>query len=217
MIDRDTNLFEYEDRVVKILLKKLLRKFRALSRTIQSNTINGFDEINVLTAVNKLYDEILELTEEFLKAVALRAYRKARRKKKDDEDFPLDMWLAEYLGEYNPVTEYLFYQEADRKRARLIEAIMSVLRSPNPITTIPKVIDQGMKQWVRQVEQFGDCVVIAATEQAYEDNGTKQVMWVTQKDDRVCSSCRPLDGVIFPVDEVPPPQHYNCRCFTIEL
>ena len=216
MIDRDTNLFEYEDKVVKILLRKLLRIFRALTRTIQSNTINGFDELNVINAVNKMYDEVLELTVDFLKAVALRAYRRARRKKKDD-GFLVDLWLSEYLAEYNPVTEYLFYHEADRKRARLIEAIMSILTASRPTTTVSKVVDQGLKQWVRQVEQFGDCVVLAATEQAYEDNGTERVMWVTQKDDRVCSLCRPLDGKIFLVTEVPPPQHYNCRCFTLEV
>ena len=216
MITRDSNLFEYEDKVVKVLLRKLLRKFRALARTIQSNTINGFDELNVITAVNKMYDEILEMTVEFLKIVAMRAYKRARRKKKDD-DFLVDLWLSEYLAEYNPVTEYLFYQEADRKRARLIEAIMSILSAPRPTTTVPKVVDQGLKQWVRQVEQFGDCVVRAATEQAYEDNGTKNFMWVTQKDDKVCSMCRPLDGKIFPADKVPPPQHYNCRCFTVEV
>jgi SPP1 gp7 family putative phage head morphogenesis protein len=216
MITRDTDLFEYEDKVVKILLRKLLRKFRSLNRKIQANTINGLDELNVITSVNKMYDEVIELTLEFLKAVALRAYWKARRKKRDD-DFLLDLWLMGYLAEYNPVTEYLFFQEADRKRARLIEAIMSVLVTPNQKTTVQKVIDQALRYWVRQVEQFGDCVVLAATEKAYEDNGTKKLMWVTQKDDRVCSLCRPLDGRIFQVGEVPPPQHYNCRCFTVEL
>lgn len=216
MITRDTNLFEYEDNVVKVFLRKFLRKFRALSRTIQSNTINGMDELNVIPAVNKMYDELLALTLEFLKAVAQRAYNKARRKKRKD-DFLLDLWLLEYLEAYNPVTEYLFYQEADRKRARLIEAIMAVLSTKNPTTTITKVIDKGLKDWVRQVEQFGDCVVVAATEKAYEDNGTKQVMWVTQKDERVCSRCIPLDGQIFDIEDVPPPQHYNCRCFTVEV
>ena len=216
MITRDTDLFEYEDKVVKILLRKLLRKFRSLNRKIQASTINGVDELNVITSVNKMYDEVIELTLEFLKAVALRAYWKARRKKRDD-DFLLDLWLMGYLAEYNPVTEYLFFQEADRKRARLIEAIMSVLVTPNQKTTVQKVIDQALRYWVRQVEQFGDCVVLAATEKAYEDNGTKKLMWVTQKDDRVCSLCRPLDGRIFQVGEVPPPQHYNCRCFTVEV
>ena len=216
MITRDTNLFEYEDKVVKVLLRKLLRLFRSLARTIQSNTINGLDELNVIPAVNKMYDEILALTLEFLKAVAQRAYRRARRKRRDD-DFLLDLWLLDYLNQYNPVTEYLFFQEADRKRARLIEAIMSVLTSKNPTTTVSKVVDKGLKDWVRQVDQFGDCVVVDATEKAYEDNGTKQVMWVTQRDERVCSLCIPLDGEIFDIEDVPPPQHYNCRCFTVEV
>ena len=209
MITKDTNLFEYEDKVIRVLLKKILRKFRSLARTI-----NGVDELNVINAVNTVYDEVLALTVEFLKAVAARAYKRAK-KKKDDEDFPLDMWLAEYLAEYNPVTGYLFYQEADRKRARLIESIMAVLNAPGASSTVSKAIDQGMKQWVRQVEQFGDCVVRAATEQAYEDDDVTQVMWVTQKDERVCSVCKPLDGKIFAINKVPPPQHYNCRCFTV--
>lgn len=215
MITRDTNLFEYEDKVVRVLLKKLLRKFRALTRAIQSNTINGFDELNVITAVNKTYDEATQLIVAFLLDVAKRAYRKAR--KKGSEDFPLDMWLAEYLAEYNPVTGYLFYQEADRKRARLVESVMSVLGTTAPISTVSKEVDKALKQLTRQAEQFGDCVVLEATEQAYKDNGVKKVMWVTKKDDRVCSSCRPLDGKIFSINAVPPPQHYNCRCFTVAV
>lgn len=38
--------------------------------------------------------------------------------------------------------------------------------------------------------------------------------WNTQRDERVCPYCAPLDGRIFPMSSsVRPPRHPNCRCW----
>ena len=49
----------------------------------------------------------------------------------------------------------------------------------------------------------------------YETVGVKRVVWVTVGDERTCSQCGPLDGQEFPLDEVPPMPHPQCRCCQI--
>jgi SPP1 gp7 family putative phage head morphogenesis protein len=47
-------------------------------------------------------------------------------------------------------------------------------------------------------------------------HGIKRVQWMTARDERVCEWCGPLDGLIFPLDQLPlggPPIHPQCRCF----
>lgn len=48
---------------------------------------------------------------------------------------------------------------------------------------------------------------------AYRDAGVEEVMWITQRDGRVCEECITLNGLIFPIDRVPDKPHYNCRCY----
>lgn len=46
--------------------------------------------------------------------------------------------------------------------------------------------------------------------------GITRVQWMTARDERVCPWCGPLDGLIFPLEELPfggPPIHPQCRCF----
>jgi SPP1 gp7 family putative phage head morphogenesis protein len=49
----------------------------------------------------------------------------------------------------------------------------------------------------------------------FAQNGIKRVQWMTARDERVCEWCGPLDGLIFPLDQLPqggPPIHPQCRC-----
>jgi SPP1 gp7 family putative phage head morphogenesis protein len=48
----------------------------------------------------------------------------------------------------------------------------------------------------------------------HRDAGIEEVMWVTAGDERVCEECRPLDGQVFRLDQVPP-KHWGCRCILI--
>ena len=67
-----------------------------------------------------------------------------------------------------------------------------------------------------QMRQMADTVTDAARAKAFGDAGVGQVRWITQHDERVCKICRPRDGVIYPLDAVPP-KHHNCRCYLIPL
>ena len=205
-ITRRTNIFEYTDKAVKLCLVRILRRFRKLRRTI-----TAFDDTNVLKEVDSCYADVLEYTLTYLRLIAKYSYSLV-----DPEgDFLEEFWLANYLRDYNPVTKYSFYDEEDRKRARLIEALFAskTTKGGNP----GKEIDRALNLWVRQFEQYADNVTVDAINQAYEDNGVRQVMWVTQKDEKVCSECRELDGKIFPIDDKPSLQHYNCRCHYIPV
>ncbi|MBR3389635.1 MAG: minor capsid protein [Prevotella sp.] len=212
-ITRETKLFEYTDKVVKTYLKQILKAFRRMQR----RTITAFDEANVMLAVNSEWRGIMALIVEALKKIAAYYYRAALRTcgiKRRIDDFVVDAWLMGLLDDLDYVTHYQFNNEADRKRARLIEAVLSVFTGVEK----KKQIDIAMRYLVRQFEQTADNVTSAAVIHGYEDAGIEKVEWVTQRDEKVCEECLPLDGKVFPIDDCPPcPEHYNCRCFLLPV
>jgi len=46
----------------------------------------------------------------------------------------------------------------------------------------------------------------------YDTVGVRMVVWVTAGDERTCSQCGPLEGQEFPIDQIPPFPHPQCRC-----
>ena len=204
-LTRESNPFEIRDRIVKAYLKVILRRFKKLNQGF----VLGFDEVNALSAVNTTYEEVIGLTVECLKKVAKQTYRWIC-----DEDFPVDMWLDGFLQEFSPVTHYKFYDEADRKRTRAYEAIMSTRTSSER----KKQIEIATRYWVRQFEQTADDVVDAVMVKAYKDNNVKYVRWHTMKDASVCSDCKARDGKLYPITSRKlHPLHYNCRCWWIPV
>lgn len=51
-----------------------------------------------------------------------------------------------------------------------------------------------------------------AAQDSYRAAGISKVEWLTEKDDRTCEICGPLDGKQFPVGGISAPAHPNCRC-----
>jgi SPP1 gp7 family putative phage head morphogenesis protein len=100
---------------------------------------------------------------------------------------------------------------------------------------------EALAEWVRTGGPMGDLVatlaprfgivraeMIAVTESTrayaegsrleYRQMGIRRVQWLTNRDDRVCPICLPLDNQIIDIDQgIPgigfPPAHVNCRCF----
>jgi len=206
MITRQTSLFDYADKVLEAYLRLMLRKFRKLQ-----NNVLSFDELNVVntqTAVNSTYKDILDLALEAYRNIAKYYYRLVRK----DDDFPMDMWLADILNEYDPVTYYLFYPEHDRKRARMFEALLSSRTRAD----LKKEVTKAYKYWGRQFKHFLDKVAVNAVLEAYKKDGITLFEWVTQQDEKVCAECAPKDGQLYTQKTLPPlPLHYNCRCFVI--
>ena len=113
--------------------------------------------------------------------------------------------ILDMLEETDPVTLYVFLTEADRKKQRLIEAMAAAQDKSHEI-------DKALRLWTVQVAQYADNTVFNARMQAFRDAGIERVRWITQHDERVCKKCDKLDGHIFRIEDVPPPQHWGCRC-----
>ena len=205
-ITRKTDVFAIRDKIVRIYLRKILRRFKRLN-----NSLMAFDEVNALSAVNACYEEVISMTVEALKLTAKRTYKWLNE---DDDDFFVDLWLLGFFDVPDPVTHYKFYDEADRKRSRLFEALESCRTSSER----KKQIEIATRYFARQFEQTADDVVDAILLQTLQDNGVKYVRWVTMHDARVCADCASKDGKIYPVDSpILQPVHYNCRCWWIPV
>jgi SPP1 gp7 family putative phage head morphogenesis protein len=46
----------------------------------------------------------------------------------------------------------------------------------------------------------------------YEKMGVEKVEWHTNLDGKECKTCQERHGKIYPIDDVPPKAHRNCRC-----
>ena len=201
----EDDIFKIRDKIVKAYLKMILRRFKRLNQGM----VVGFDEINVLSAVNTTYEDVINMSVDALKKIAKQTYRWVC-----DDDFEADLWLSGFLQLYDPVTHYKWYDEADRKRSRAYEAIMSCRTSAER----KKQIEVALKAWAKQFEQTADDVVVAVVKKAYEDNGIKYVKWVTKKDKRVCPDCHKRNGKIYPITSPDlHPLHYNCRCWWMPI
>lgn len=203
-LTKDSNIYEIRDKIVKVYLKKILRRFRQLNQSLLS-----FDEINSMNAVYTAYDDVVSMSVDALKEIAKQTYKWIC-----DEDFLVDMWLSDWLKQADPVMHYKFYDEADRKRSRLFEAVESVRTSAER----KKQIEVGMRYWVKQFEQTADNLVDDVVLQAYRDNGVKYVMWMIMNDAKVCNDCYKRNGKIYPIDSpLLRALHWNCRCWWIPI
>lgn len=198
-------MYKYTDKVLLALDRRFLRMFRNLR-------LLDFDEMNTLNEVVSTYKKADRLAKKAYLDIALHAYLfameqaeesgfKPKKKTKIDED-----WILDFLEEEDFVTLYDYGNEWERKRQRLSEALAAT-NTPN------KEIDKALKLVVLQTSHYADKATAEAAIQAYKDAGVKKVKWITERDDRVCEKCVPLDGKIFDIDKVPQlPQHWRCRC-----
>ena len=191
-------VYEYTDKVIRYLTKKLIRTFSTAKISLLS-----FDELNVLDYTSKMYDT--------LRADAVKAYwllAKDSYKKNLAEGVKGKLtsdWLDDYLLEYNPVMKYVYEHEVERKAAKFAE---SVIASQNRA----KEIDAGMRSWSKMTNWFAVDVTDAATLKAYQDSGVESVIWETERDGRQCMECDKRNGRVYPIDRVPPKPHPGCRC-----
>lgn len=185
--------YDFADKAIRDMNKRNLRAFDGLK-------LLKFDELNVMRTVKKVYADSIKLALKRYLQIALDAYHRAKGKKKIDRD-----WILDMLEEYDPVTMYLYMPEAERKRDRTAEAILST-------SDKNEAVDRALKLWTLQNTHYAEKSVDEATLKAYRDNGVKKVRWVTAEDERVCEECQARDGKIYPIDKLPPKPHYRCRC-----
>lgn len=198
------------------LLAKVKKKIR-----IEFNRLGmmGFDELNVANTkrvTKAMFDRLLDENEKMYLSVAKKSYSSAKKSAEsvgyegESDDIDLD-WLLGVLLAYNLVTGYLYNQEAERKRLRLNEQILTA-REHDSRDFYNTSLRRSANLWWTQTQQYGIDVVDKATMKAYKDSGVTHVRWVAKMDGRECEVCRERHNEVYALKEVPAKTHYNCRC-----
>ena len=187
---------------------KILREFR-------HNRLAMFDEMNVVGIkkhVHRLYRDVYKIIKKEFVAVLdplyQEIYDEAVALGFDGDLRDLDeAWIEEFFDEYNPVTKYVFKSELGRKESRLFEALVaSKIDKMQSYKTAENLLLRQIKQYLVDLE---DKVTITV----YKAVGVEKVVWNAEQDHKTCGVCSEMDGQIFSLGELPPKQHYQCRCW----
>lgn len=218
----DASYYEAADRAIRLMDRDNLRAFNKLRAS-------DFDQIHAVRIVLELYRKQAKKARKKYLDIGLAAYMFAleltgkeiseRTAKLMAEEAITPDWIDDILSETDFVTLYRFDSETERKAQRLVEA-MAVLSSKQYADdsgraaryTRDGMIDQALKAWVGQLAQYAVNVTDYAMMQAYADAGVKEVEWEDAEDQRVCDECHRRDGMIYPLEDVPPKPHGRCRC-----
>lgn len=204
-------MYARADKAIRQMNRTNLRLFGKLK-------ILPIDELNVMSATKAVYGESIRTAKKkylnigywaFIDAMLLAgAILKDAEKQVGKVIVP--EWVTGILKDFDPVTLYRFMNEAERKRVRLAEAMIASNKRN-------REIDKALRYWTLQTSQYAINVTDRATIAGYKAAGVKKVKWVTERDEKVCDACDVLDGAIFDIDNVPPKQHYNCRCTVVPV
>ena len=207
-------MYRLADKLLEQLKKLIRREFNRLG-------VFGFDELNaprVTQETTSLFDRLMtENSKQYLK-VAKDAYANAialavaAGYKKPDSNRINEAWLLGLLTAYNFVSGYLYESEAERKRLRLAEQMMTAKEYQNR-TLYNDSIRRSANLWWTQAAHYMLESVDTATLDGYKDSGVEKVKWNTNIDGRECKTCRERNGKVYPIDKVPPKAHRNCRCY----
>ena len=172
--------------------------------------------VDVRKHIKKLYKKNYEIiTKEFLdilNPLYEEIYDEALALGFDGDLRDLDEgWIEEFFDEYNPTTKQVFSNELGRKESYLFEAIVS------DVVTRHQSYTKAEKYLARQVKQGGIDLEDAVAKTVYKDLGVTKVKWVAEKDYKTCGVCAELDGEVFDLEDAPPKQHHNCRCYLVPV
>ena len=192
------------------ITKKVTQKFR-------HNRLALFDEMNVVQTrkhVKKLYKSVYSIIQKeyasIINPLYEEIYDEAVALGFDGDPRDLDeAWIEEFFDEYSPVTKYVFKNELGRKESRLFESLVACSTEvAQSYKTAERLLINQIKQ--SSIELEDDILIMA-----YKDAGVEKVRWIAEKDYKTCSICSAMDGEVFGIDEVPPKQHINCRCYLV--
>lgn len=198
-------MYQYLDSVLETVKKKLRTEFNHLGSM-------GFDELNVVNTrkvTQEMFDRLLETNDDLYLKVAKKAYRAAAPDAETDID---GSFVEGVLLAYNLVTGYLYKKEADRKRLRLNEQILTA-REYADGNMYRESLRKTANLWYTQTAQYGVDIVDAATLKAYKDSGVEYVKWNAKDDGKECDDCDSRSGKVYKITDVPAKTHYGCRCY----
>lgn len=192
--------YELSDKTIRLLNRKAISRF---SKAKKDCDLLHIDELNVIRVMKGLYEELKKDNQKAFLDLAQLVYLGIYDKKNKEPD---RTWLLALLREYDPVTGYVYEHEIGRKRDYATEAVIA---SPRKAEQFRK----ALFRWSQFTSYYADEVEWRATIKAFNDSGVKEVKWHTREDERVCEECGPMDGKIYPIDDVPPRPHWGCRCW----
>ena len=201
----------------KLLDKLLATEMKRIRSSFNRLSVIGFDELNVVNTrkvTQKMYDGFLKDNEAIYLKVARDAYKRATEGGKKAE---IDReWLVGVLAGYNLVTGYLYNSEADRKRLRLNEQILTAREYENR-EMFQGSLRKSANLWWTQTSQYGITVVDEATIKGFKDIGVKRVRWIAADDEKTCPTCGARDNKVYHINKIPPKPHYGCRCYIVPV
>ena len=206
-------MYRTADKLLEQLKKLIRREFNRLG-------IIGFDELNAFRVTKETTDLFIRLMAENMKRYLLAAKNANANAKAlaiaagfaDREiHVPDEAWVRAFLASYNFVSGYLYEQEAERKRLRLAEQIMTA-KEYQSRTQYNDSLRRAANLWWSQTLHYMLDTVDSATLEAYELMGVKKVEWHTHMDGKECKVCRERHLKVYPIGDVPPKPHRNCRC-----
>ncbi|WP_406044119.1 hypothetical protein [Succinimonas sp.] len=207
-------MYKHLDTLLADAKKKLRTEFNKLGSL-------GFDDLSVVNTkkvTKAMFDRLLSSNEKMYRKAAEKAYSKAKKKAveagyREEEKTELSGdWVLGILLGYNFVTGYVYNREAERKRLRLNEQILTA-REYDDRQLFNSSLQRTANLWWTQTSQYGISVVDKAMLQAYEDMGVEEVRWKAKIDGRECKVCRERHDKIYKISEVPEKTHYGCRCY----
>ena len=199
------NIYGPCDRVIQYMNRWNLREFGKLK-------VAKWDELNIIRTVTELYKRSTQQARKQYFEEAFEVYLllletcdiRCRKANGMAEKAITSEWVDRKLNEVDPVTEFKYQAEAERKAYRLAEA-MEVTQDRD------YEINKALRYWSQQQGQYAINFTDYAVYEALKDAGVEMVEWVSRRDSRVCNECHAYDGQIFRLDEVPA-KHWGCRC-----
>jgi len=191
------------DKTITWLNKQYAKLFRRVLPT---------DELNVIEASHEIYDEAYLMAEQEATRLAKAVYGSYRRNASEEEKegFDAASFVLAFILSYNPVTKYVYKNEIDRKRSRFAEGVLASNATAEQVALAKRLL-------AAMNAQFMDDITFNSLVEAYSDNGTEKVRWVTHPDDRRCKQCKAMHGKIYPIDRIPAKPHIHCRCWVEEV
>lgn len=194
----DKSVYAFADKQLAQLRRKIIRLFGRLPG------LTAFDELNVMRNVRAMYEELYDIVRESYLLIAENAYTAER---KQSMGAMRDKWLEEMLVGYNPVTQYVFDNEYERKMYRCAESLIAATGNRK------SEAERARNLLYTQVSEYAVQVTDAARAQAFADMHVEKARWVTQRDRKVCHVCEARDGHIYLLSKVPSKPHPRCRCY----
>lgn len=195
-------MYEYIDENVERLKKQTQTAFNNFRLSLLK-----FDELNVMqvkTETESLFTKLKRQSDRFYTGLLNHL---AESMGFEEDKYDLDELLETYSG----TLLYSFSTEMERKRERLFETMVAIDDMSDP--EILSQQKKNIRNWNTQVEEFGVDIERNIFLSELRDSGIRKVQWMTAEDERVCTDCSDLNGIVFDIDNVPRRPHIGCRCW----